>query len=297
MKRIILFIVMTLALTGLTQAQQQFANNSFESWDTIGDYTQPGSWYSLNSLTQFGLPQTADITADAHTGNYAVVLESKAGGGNTVISGVLCTGPILDAGFNPDFEHMKVPYSGHPSGLKFYYKSWPQPGDTGVIGVALTRWNASQQKTDTVADANFFFTDTVDTYTMASITFDYYSPLPADSAFLIISSSLDGFNPTEGSKLQIDDIELLYATGLNEVNKLNLNIYPNPVNNLMTIDVDQRTTATAEVFDQAGRKMISAEINRYNRNIDLSGLHNGIYFISLQDQNGATQRTKLIVQH
>lgn len=297
MKRIILSIVMMLALTGLTQAQQQFANNSFESWDTIGDYTQPGSWYSLNPLVQFGFPQTTDITDDAHTGDYALVLESKEAGGSTVLSGVLCTGPLLDATFNPDFEHMKIAFSGHPTSIKFYYKSWPQPGDTGVIGVALTRWNASQQKTDTVADANFFFTDTVDSYTMASINLDYYSPLPADSAFLIISSSLDGFNPIPGSKLQIDDIELVYATGLNEVNKLNLNIYPNPVNNLVTIDVDQRTTATAEVFDQAGRKMMATEINRNNRTIDLSELHNGIYFISLQDQNGATQRTKLIVQH
>jgi hypothetical protein len=296
MKKILLSLVTMLALTGLVQAQQQFANNSFESWDTIGDYTQPGSWYTLNPLVPFGLPQTVDLTTDAHSGNYAVVLESKDAGGGTVLPGVLATGPLLDAQFNPDFEHLKIPFPDKPTSVKFYYKSWLQPGDSAVFSMTLTRWNVSQQKTDTLADANFFFKDTVDTYTLANLTFDYLSPLPPDSAFIIISSSLDGFNPTAGDKIQIDDIEVVYTTGISEVNKLNLNIYPNPVKDILTIDLAHSTTIAVEIYDQMGRRVMQAVKTGNDRNLNVSSLNSGIYFMMLRNESGAMQQTKLIIE-
>jgi hypothetical protein len=295
MKKTILALAMMLSLTGLVKAQQQLLNPGFELWDTLGDYTQPSHWFTLNPLVQFGFDPTTSITTDAHSGNYAVVMESK-GTAPQDLSGVLSTGPILTGSFEPDFEHLKIAFTSRPERLQFYYKSFPQGEDSSVLTMVLTRWNVSQQRSDTVAEADFFMADSIGIYTLANIEFEYHSPLPPDSALMIMSSSADGFNPVEGTKFMLDDILLVYPTGINELSKLNLNIYPNPVKDLVTIDVAYHSTVTVELYDQTGRRVMQAVKTGNDHSLDVSALNSGIYFMVLRDENGAGQQTKLVIE-
>lgn len=297
MKKLLLSIVTLLALNVWVQAQQQLANGGFESWDTIGDYTQPGSWYSLNPLVQFGFDPCTLITSDAHSGDYAVLLESKTSQSSD-FPGLICTGPILDAMMNPDFEHLKIAFASKPDRVRFYYKSFPKPHDTCIFAMVLTRWNISLQKTDTIAMASKMMYDSVGVYTLADLALNYRSPLPPDSAAVIVSSSRDGFNPVPGSRMQIDDIELVYtSTGINEADKLNLGIYPNPARNIVIVDPGQYSKITVDVYDQSGRSISQSLVSLTDRSIDVSALQNGIYLMVLHTENGAKQHSKLIIQH
>ena len=49
MKSKLLFIVAALSLT--TAAFAQIPNNSFENWTTVGSYSDPNSWSTLNATT------------------------------------------------------------------------------------------------------------------------------------------------------------------------------------------------------------------------------------------------------
>lgn len=287
-----LFSLMLL-FTGYAKAQQQITNSSFESWDTLGDYTQPSNWFSLNPLTTFGYDPSTIITSDAHTGNYAVQLESIAGQFSD-ISGVLCTGPILNSGLQADFTKMKVAFSSKPQALQVYYKAFPQLNDTCVVAMYLTRWNMALQKTDTVARAGFEFKDSVGVYTLANCPFEYYLPVQPDSMFIIASSSIDGFNPTVGSKLILDDFHLTYSTtGLAEKDKVGFSVYPNPAQSYLTLETTEH--GILDVYSLSGAAIMRQNIDQLNQTIDISSWAEGLYMLVLQTNEGLIVSRKITV--
>lgn len=294
MKRICTMTMMLL-VTGLANAQQ-LTNPGFESWEVKGDYTDPANWNTLNALVDFGFDASTTQTTDAHSGNYAVKLESITSPFND-LSGVLCTGPILDDQFNADFSRMKIAFSGAPQKFEFYYKSDPEPGDTSIVFMCLTRWNASLEKTDTIATAIKLFYDSVGAYTQASITFEYESSLAPDSMFIIASSSANGFTPTVGSVLILDDLLLVYGPTAIEENKtasVSVELFPNPASSLVNV---QSKTGTQELWltDYSGKTVYNTTVNI--NQIDVTNFDNGIYFLTVLDQNNNRSTRKICIQH
>lgn len=296
MKRITTTFALLLLLTGYAGAQQQVNNAGFESWDTIGDYTQPKNWFTLNSLATFGYDPSTTITSDAHSGSFAVQLESIAApGAGADLAGVLCTGPILTPTFTPDFTKMKVPFNSKPLSLQVYYKSFPQAGDTCLLGMCLTRWNLALQKTDTIAEAGLKFDHTVGEYALASCPFVYNSPLQPDSMFIIVSSSCDGFNPVIGSKLILDDLHLTYSTGLSDVTGLSLQLYPNPANAQLTIQTAE--TGLLRLYSITGVLVHQQSVNAKQTSVDVSTLADGMYFMTMHTEQGMITSRKIKIQH
>jgi hypothetical protein len=296
MKNKVTVLLTCLLLSSLTWAQQQLVNAGFESWDTIADYTQPSGWYSLNSLAEFGFEQGTKLTADAHSGNYAVILESKSNPFGDMV-GLLSSGPLMNDQFEPDLSKIKIPFSGSPSAVRFYYKSFPQPGDSCVFSMVLTRWNSSNGTTDTVGRARISLGSIVSSYTLADVAVEYASSLPPDSAFVIFSSSENSFSPIAGSIFQVDDIQLVYQpVGLPEQGMLDARIYPNPARGLITVELPGNTNATLELYDQAGRLVHRTITGSHSQVVDVSHFDAGIYYMMLRTEAGATGRFKTIIQ-
>lgn len=292
-------LVMMLSVFGMmaakANAQIQLPNPGFEQWDTIADYTQPKKWFSLNALTQFGFEATTTITEDAHSGNFAVVLETKSG--MSELSGVLSSGPILNSQFEADFSKFKVPFTGKPNSLKLFYKSFPAVNDSSVLSMNLTRWNIALQKTDTVARAVKYFSQNINGFSEAIIEFKYNSPLPPDSMFFIASSSADGFNPTVGSKLILDDLELLYMpTSLNEKNEVSTKMYPNPASDFVTFQFEKQEQYQLTIVDVQG-KIWMQKIAEGDLNINLQDMPQGLYFANVMTNNGKFESVQLLIQH
>lgn len=291
-------LTMMLTVFGMmgANAQTQLTNAGFEQWDTITDYTQPKDWFSLNALTQFGFEPTTTITGDAHSGNFAVVLETKSG--MSELSGVLSSGPILNNQFEADFSKFKVPFMGSPKSLKFFYKSFPAANDSSVLTMNLTRWNIALQKTDTVARAVKYFSQTINGFSEAIIEFEYNSPLPPDSMFFIASSSADGFNPTVGSKLVLDDLELIYTpTSLFENNhQVNAKIFPNPASDFVMFQFEKQEQVTVTIFDVRGKRWIQKDTEG-DLNINLQDIPAGLYFANVMTKDGKFESVQLLIQH
>ena len=61
---------------------------------------------------------------------------------------------------------------------------------------------------------------------------------------------------------------------------MNLNIYPNPVKDVLTIEGNY---TSVDVFDMFGKLVLSSE---YTKNINVSTLANGIYMLNITTEKG-----------
>ncbi len=91
---------------------------------------------------------------------------------------------------------------------------------------------------------------------------------------------------------QQDYIVVSPLTGINDVNHTGINIFPNPTSGKVFITGAE--TAKVNVYNATGTKV--ASFNEFiNSTIDLSGLDNGIYFISVVKSDDTTVNKKITI--
>lgn len=283
---------------GNAQNNAAFMQENFETWDSSQGYLNPAKWYSLNTLTQFGYPATLERTTDAHSGNFAVLLESKNGTFGD-LTGLLVSGELIQPNGSPDFTKIKLPFTLRPGKVNYYFKSDPEPGDTCAVMFMLTRWNAAMQKADTVGIASSKHGDSIGIYQLAEVNIEYFLPLTPDSAFFLASSSLDGFNPSVGSRFWIDDLSITGGnTGMTEESgkRMDFGIYPNPAQNVVCLKADRDEAVSWEITDMSGRLVLQMNEEAGITRIDISGWEDGVYLVGMRNRDGAMTYKKLILQ-
>ena len=72
-------------------------------------------------------------------------------------------------------------------------------------------------------------------------------------------------------------------------NNLGFNLYPNPANNILNIEMDS-LVKSIEVYSLQGQKVLSAT----EKQINVSNLANGIYMVRVEDESGAVATQKII---
>lgn len=83
------------------------------------------------------------------------------------------------------------------------------------------------------------------------------------------------------------------VTGIfNTASKSNAYVFPNPVKNVLTVKNAQNVNRV-EISNIIGEKLISESFNS-NNSIDVSSLFNGIYFVTLYNDNQAVKTVKFI---
>lgn len=76
-----------------------------------------------------------------------------------------------------------------------------------------------------------------------------------------------------------------------------LRLFPNPTQNRVNIALPDQTIQTAYVLDLYGRLILQREFYAGNATLDLSGLPNGIYIVSVTSESGEIHTKKLILRH
>jgi hypothetical protein len=85
--------------------------------------------------------------------------------------------------------------------------------------------------------------------------------------------------------------KLNFYTGLNEYQIRNLSIYPNPANDKLYIEIDEK--ATLEIINYQGKIYDVKTLKENTNNIDISMLSSGIYTLRIKTEKGIAVR-KLI---
>jgi len=78
--------------------------------------------------------------------------------------------------------------------------------------------------------------------------------------------------------------------------KQNFVLYPNPTENTITIQLNNPTieNLNISIFDITGKPLLSHEMNNSRKELDISALSNGIYFISLKSNGKSLGYQKLV---
>lgn len=290
MKTKITSVVLLIVSTATAYAQNPFTNGGFETWVDRGDYQDPENWYSLNPLVVFGYQPSTTLSSDAYSGNNAVQLKSQASPFQD-IPGLMASGPILTPAGDVDFSQIKFAFSARPKSLVFYYKYAPADGDSCNFYMALTKWNESTQKTDTIGDVVFQKGDSVNEYTRVEANINYYTNAQPDSALLIITSSIDGFNPYPGSTLLIDELSLSYSTGIaNDEYLKEVKVYPNPVNDVLFVSNTKSKLLKVKLTSLLGETLHDETCGANSLNINMQHFSSGIYLLEITTYDGVVSK-------
>ncbi len=95
------------------------------------------------------------------------------------------------------------------------------------------------------------------------------------------------------SDLKTLEFNAFQAFSVDDIDKMNIKLYPNPTSKYLKISSD-RIIDNISIYDYTGRLCINTQ-NHQNK-IDISSLSSGVYFVKLKSKNGVLISRKIIVK-
>lgn len=105
-----------------------------------------------------------------------------------------------------------------------------------------------------------------------------------DNAYVFTSKDYYGTNRILNSTVDIGAYEFDITSGVKDIVKNKLSLYPNPTTSQLTIANIQSQVVSVRILDVTG-KVVKTEVPT-NNTIDVSNLINGVYFIQVQTKEG-----------
>lgn len=290
-----LFITGVVAFIFTTSfAQNPLPNAGFEDWNEFtgglqSTYREPVGWNSANQCSELIGIYSVSRTDDSHTGSYAVELRTRNSflpGLNVRINGFLSTADVI-CGVNSGGINGGIGSAATPDSVAFWYKYSPGGVDTAYVQVML------MEGTDTLSYLKGQMYEAVDVWTRASFAIPAPTGIPSIISTTFNSSWGDGAQgqAVTNSNLKVDDLEFIYATSIAEGQGVSVEVYPNPMSDVLHVKGINDGIAQFEMLDATGRTVIRASITEITKHVDVSKLPQGIYIYQIRGGNSRVIRT------
>jgi hypothetical protein len=296
MKKIFLISLSLLLSFHFSYSQNATPNPGFEDWtfvDFFGQFYIPNSWDNLDSATAIIGILTCQQTTDKHSGQFAVKLLTQEViiFGTDTANGIITTGNLIV--IPPYGIEGGIPYTERPDSIAGWFKYTPAPGDSTQIQFDLFT-NAG----DTIGTALIQIGQTVTGYTRFSAPVVYQSSGTPELSRWLISSS-NGYNALPGSVLYVDDISLIFTTGVNEIeNSSGLGIHQTIESEVLWLSNPKHVSGNLTVYNTLGNALAVFPLSGEHQEIHLPAVANQILVCSVTDNNGALLLSKkIVVQH
>jgi hypothetical protein len=292
MRKIYSFIALASLATLNAQAQNALPNNSFETWETvnagIGSYNEPVDWNSANTCSYILSVSSVSQSTDAHSGSSSAKMETKQAGA-ILIGGVLSTATMVCNPANPGITG-GLPYTQRPDSLVGWFKYTPQGVDTAYIQFILFDANG-----DSVSYTKHKIIGTTTAWTRFSAPISYMNNNAVTTSSFLANSSWGNSNNGEavvGSILLLDDVELVFATGIDE-HALNtrVNLFPNPANGVLNLENATGADLHIELTDITGKRVLRHQVGMGTERLDVNNLAPGMYLYRISGDNAGAART------
>lgn len=299
MKKSILSLVAIAIIS--TSAFAQIPNNSFETWMSMGTYSNPDNWDNLNMMTSSSGVYTATKGTGGASGGGSSYLKltSKNVNGMGVMPGVAICGTLDMATFKPT---KGFSYTMRPANLTGSWQYMASGADAGFVAVYLTKWNSTMMMRDTIATAIEPLVGMAMSWATFNINLNYMSSAMPDSAVIILSAS--GTTPVANSYLYVDNMSFSgTATGINNIENVvsNISVYPNPSTENINIQLNAQKTSLVkfQLVDLTGKlvkEVTAGEIQgKYATSINTNGITKGTYFLKVI-ANDVIETKKISIQ-
>lgn len=300
---------------GLAFAQVTVPNAGFEEWT---DNTHPVGWNASFSETLnvpfFGsMAVTYDAASrseDAHSGSAAVMLTAQQVNESIPTTMVPLVPGVMQLGqFNTsalqEIDFMSFDFSNFDvtefvdggiacNELPLKVTAWVKyttTSDTLRAGVVATRWNNGTRQT--VAQGEILHPGAINEYTQIEIPFTVCGGMEGiqpDTINIIFSNSK--LNVDANTRLYVDDVELVAATGIYDLSSLPVfSVQPNPATEVVTVIPMENSAYALRMYDTNGKLVRELYNLQGETRVDVSTLTKGIYFLQVkQGDNVKTQK-------
>ena len=108
--------------------------------------------------------------------------------------------------------------------------------------------------------------------------------------------SISGYSHSEGYialrhhgvsdmfQIHLDDLEITSTVSTNEIESIEMDIYPNPANNILNIKSDSKYIGTKyDIIDNSGKIVLTGLISSNLTRLNTENLSHGIYLLSAGD--------------
>lgn len=238
---------------------------SFEDWCTVEPipFDNPECWAtSTPQCVALGLPLNVNLTEDANSGTYALVLTT----------GVDSIGMPF-----PAIAYFKNKINTRPEKITGYYKADLKGEDFASIRVTLTDERGS------IGWGMLDITQSTNIYEHFEVPLHYYSAsVQPDSFSLFIYSSYD--LSTTGTTLTLDDValETLTDVAIPLTEKFTTRINPNPATDEIHVEVPPGLgMVNLRIYNYGGQMVANQDFEDQVR-INVSEFTAGLYFFEVR---------------
>ncbi|MBK9730959.1 MAG: hypothetical protein IPO83_06700 [Chitinophagaceae bacterium] len=277
-----------------SNAQNATPNAGFEDWTAVnffGNFFIPNSWDNLDSSTAIINILTCQRTEDAHSGSYAVKLVSYYVNIGTIVdtaNGIITTGNLITI---PPYGNVGgITYHERPDSISGWFKYAPVGGDSTFIEFSLFAPNG-----DTIGIALLKIGATISNYTRFSAPVKYFSSETPDLSRWLISSG-NGYDAIPGSTLFVDDVSLLFTTGIHEVqSNSGMQLINTMVTNEILLSNPKHLKSKLLLYNTIGALQASLPVENESEHFTLQHLSNGMYSCIVIGDDGSIQLSKKII--
>lgn len=299
MKKIITLNLLILVLS-FTAFSQTVPNAGFESWITPGNYSNPVSWDTPNSVTTaipFIGAAVVTKSSGGHSGSWCARLENKNFIALTV-PGIMTLGTLnIDLAAQTFSLEGGAPYNQRPDLFKGFYKYAPLGGDSCAFLALFYKHNPNGGK-DTIGMAFYISSVAQTTWTPFESPVTWFTNDVPDT-MNIIASAAASFTPAAGSVLYVDDLSFDFYSGVNN-QKINAPIsidYSRFTKDItVSLDLPGESKVTARIVNLTGQTVRSMETTVNGQKIMTISMENqpkGLYIVDVQTDG--TKKVKKII--
>ncbi|MGB0850686.1 MAG: T9SS type A sorting domain-containing protein [Bacteroidia bacterium] len=264
-----------------------FTNHDFENYHNIGVHF-PSGWRSIDLRTydNYGTFYTKrsvfkSSESEVFQGKHSIKIGNYMSGSN------IRTGYCFFGTEDNDYYTPAFAFKDTFKYLQGYYRYEADAQDTGRINVRTYAAGNSR------SNNNFYFPPTEE-WTFFSVPLTYNDNRTPDSAAVIAYSTFKNSDRGEKTALYLDNLSMVLEPtpfNLSVTEKhLDANVYPNPCKKTLHINSDYYFDECIAI-DALGRSTI---LKIRGKEIDMSKLQDGLYFISLSNTEGRTLAIKVI---
>ena len=178
------------------------------------------------------------------------------------------------------------------------YNYISQPFSAGTVNVVVL----STMGDTIINDMGYFGPATDWTSFSLALTQTAVTTDPADSVFISFVNSTADCSGNEFSCdfLSLDDLSLTFGTAsLNPLDAIEMNVFPNPADDLVTIQFNETTGSESMhvfILDMTGKIAFEQTSSGKETTINVQHLDPGTYFAKIINEDGRTVHQQLIIQ-
>jgi len=189
-------------------------------------------------------------------------------------------------------------------GATYYIQldSYGAAASTESTTIVITDMGTALDASFTGLTANYCTSDAASTLTPATIggvftantstvEITSFDPAAAGVGTYTITYSINGCVSNSVTNVSI-------CTGVQEINKTSISVYPNPTNGVLNISIPSELTGVTsiEVYDAIGKLAIKETLSNDANTINLSKLENGMYVFKIINNNKTVKVGKVVKQ-